>query len=92
MGRMFHGQLFIAELSHVPLVLHRPAPATGRSWTRWCSIDIMPTILELAESLIDIVRASLAPLVFLEAGTRWRPRPASSPDKQRRPAAVLAST
>ena len=80
-GRMFHGQGVYAELNHVPLVVHWPGklPA-GRTVDEVVqSIDIMPTLLELAGLTTPSVAQgqSLVPLLGGPApAAPWHGRPA----------------
>lgn len=78
-GRTFHGQTAYGELTRVPLVLRWPAgvPAGTRVAAPVESVDIMPTILDLARVAAPraVQGRSLVPLVRGEAA---RAKPAFS--------------
>jgi choline-sulfatase len=80
-GRSFHGQSIYGELTQVPLLfwgpgLLEPTPTIEQTVE---SIDIMPTLLELARvpAPAGMQGVSLAPLLA-SGGTAWQARPAFS--------------
>jgi arylsulfatase A-like enzyme len=78
-GRHWHGHAVYGELARVPLILRGPRVKAGTRVSEVAeSIDLMPTLLELAG--IPPVESgqgrSLVPLISGEASARWASRPA----------------
>jgi arylsulfatase A-like enzyme len=79
-GKHFHGTSTYGELINVPLMLHWPGVVPARRVPNVVqTIDLMPTLLELAQLPIpqDVQGQSLLPLLSGEGGG-WRQRPAFS--------------
>jgi arylsulfatase A-like enzyme len=86
-GRTFHGQSTYGELSSVPLIVRMPGavPAGQLVPDTVETVDLMPTILELARlappagmqgrSLLPLLGGAAAPGT-VRAAPAWRPRPA----------------
>lgn len=77
-GGHWHGTTVYGVQSHVPLVFRGPGIDPGKRVPETVqSIDIMPTLLDLAGIPVPegSQGASLKPLLA-ESETRWRPRPA----------------
>ena len=82
-GRHFHGESTYGEMTNVPLFLWGPrwVPSGTVVEETVQSLDLMPTLLELAELPIpdQVQGRSLMPLVRGEGG--WVPRPALSENR-----------
>ncbi len=81
-GRTFHGHSVYGELTRVPWILRYPGkvPAGVTADATVQTIDVMPTILELAglPAPAGIQGQSAMPLLAASNGRSWKPRPAIS--------------